>query len=85
MLRRVLGESTRRAHTDESGHVTSALGALVAGAGAVLVGVGAANDTGWLAVTGGIVAGVGILGWEVLRHYSIDQKLMGRLDRLEQK
>ncbi|GIW13477.1 MAG: hypothetical protein KatS3mg062_0916 [Tepidiforma sp.] len=80
-----LGTAVRRVHEDEAGHVTSAVGALVAGAGAVLLGIGAANDTGWLAVAGGIVAGVGIVGWEVLRHYSIDQKLMGRLDRMESK
>ncbi|GIW19337.1 MAG: hypothetical protein KatS3mg064_2494 [Tepidiforma sp.] len=77
--------SWRRLHESEEGHVTSAAGALIAGAGAVLVGIGAANGTGWLAVAGGIIAGAGILGWEVLRHYSIDQKLMARLDRLESK
>jgi hypothetical protein len=51
----------------------------------VLVGIGAANDTGWLAIAGGVIAGAGIVAWEVLRHYTIDQKLMGRLDRLESK
>ncbi|WP_322797104.1 hypothetical protein [Tepidiforma sp.] len=70
---------------DESGHATSGIGALAAGAGAALLGIGAANDTGWLAVTGGIVAGVGIVAWELLRHVTIDQKLMGRVDRLEGK
>ncbi len=75
----------RDLHTDEQGHATSAAGALIAGAGAVLLGIGAANDTGWLAVAGGIVAGVGLLAWELLRHVAIDQKLMGRLDRIEAK
>lgn len=72
-----------RVYREEAGHATSAAGALVAGVGAVLLGIGAANDTGWLAVAGGIVAGVGIVAWELLRHVGIDQKLMGRLDRLE--
>lgn len=72
-----------RVHREEAGHASSAAGALVAGVGAVLLGIGAANDTGWLAVAGGIVAGVGIVAWELVRHVAIDQKLMGRLDRLE--
>jgi len=72
-----------RIHEDEAGHATSAAGALIGGAGAVVLGIGAANDTGWLAVAGGIIAGVGLVAWELLRHVAIDQKLMGRLDRLE--
>lgn len=61
------------------------MGALVAGAGALLLAIGAANDTGWLTVVGGIVAALGIVGWELVRHISIDRELMGRLDRLESK
>ncbi|HML98839.1 MAG TPA: hypothetical protein PKD75_10190 [Tepidiformaceae bacterium] len=72
-------------HTEEAGHAVSAIGALPAAAGAVMLGFGAANDTGWLAITGGIVAGLGILVYEVVRHTRIDYQLFSRLDRIERE
>jgi hypothetical protein len=65
----------------EDGHAVTALAAIVAGAGAVALGIGAANDTGWLAVTGGIVVGVGLVGYELLRHTRIDYELFRRTDK----
>ena len=62
----------------EEGHALPALGALAAGVGAVLLGIGAAADTGWLAILGGIVAGVGFVGYELLRHTQIDYELFRR-------
>jgi uncharacterized membrane protein YebE (DUF533 family) len=77
--------SLTRLHTDESGHVASAVGALPAVAGAILLGIGAANDTGWLAITGGIVAGLGLIVYDLVRHTKNDYEVYERLDRLEGK
>jgi hypothetical protein len=65
----------------EEGHVETGLASVVAGAGAIALGIGAANDTGWLAVAGGIVAGVGLVGYELLRHTRIDYELFRRTDK----
>ncbi len=70
---------------DESGHAVTLAGALVAAIGLILLGIGAANDTGWLAVAGGIVAAVGVLGYDVLRHTRLDYGFFDRLDKLEKK
>ena len=72
-------------HTDESGHVATGVGALPAVAGAILLGIGAANDTGWLAIAGGIVAGLGIVFYDLVRHTRIDYGIYRRLDELEGK
>jgi hypothetical protein len=64
----------------EEGHAAPLLGVLIAGAGTVLLGIGAANDTGWLAVAGGIVAAAGILVQNVLHHVTIDWAVFKRLD-----
>lgn len=77
--------SLARLHTEETGHAASALGALPAAAGAVMLGFGAANDTGWLAIAGGIVAGLGILAYEVVRHTRIDYQVFRRIDGLEKR
>lgn len=68
---------------DESGHATPALGAVIAAAGIVVLSIGAANDTGWLTVAGGIVGGVGLLAASVLNHLKVDWGILGRLDNLE--
>lgn len=76
-------ELTRTIHEDEAGHASSVLGALPAAAGAVMLGFGAANDTGWLAIAGGIVAGIGIIIYDVVRHATIDWGMYARLDKLD--
>ena len=43
----------------EAGHAQTLPGMVVAAAGAIALGIGAANDTGWLAIVGGIVLAVG--------------------------
>lgn len=48
-----------------------------------MLGFGAANDTGWLAITGGIIAGLGILVYDVVRHARIDWGIYARLDKLD--
>ncbi|MFN0147740.1 MAG: hypothetical protein ACKVT1_14625 [Dehalococcoidia bacterium] len=62
----------------EEGHAPVAGAALLSGIGAVLLGIGSAADTGWLAIVGGIVAGVGFVGYELLRHTKIDYELFRR-------
>ena len=57
----------------------------VAAAGAIALGIGAANDTGWLAIVGGVVLGVGIIGLSVLSHMMIEYDIYARLDKLEKK
>lgn len=82
MLKNKLGES--RLHREE-GHAAPALGVLLAAAGMVIVGIGAASDTGWLAVVGGIVAAAGLIGGDALRHSMIDKEFFRRTDELMKK
>lgn len=81
MLRRVIAELM----AGEEGHATAAVGNLIALVGAIVLGIGAANDTGWLAITGGIVLGVGIVASGVLHHRVIDYDIYARVEKLEKK
>lgn len=76
-------DTLRRFHEDEAAHWSVFGGVIVPAAGAVLLGIGAANDTGWLAVAGGVIAAVGLLLYDGLRHTAIDKPIFGRLDRLD--
>ena len=69
----------------EEGHAITLPGLLVGGAGAILLAVGAANDTGWLAIVGGIVLAVGLVATDVLNHTQIAYGIFARLDELEKK
>lgn len=81
MLRRTLAALNR-----EEGHAGPGLSMLVAAAGAVILGIGAAgDDLGWLAVVGGIVLAVGIAAESLLSHMQVDYDVFGRLDKLEGK
>ncbi len=79
---RRLGRLLTRAHR-EDGHERPALASLIGAAGAVLLGIGAANDSGALAIVGGIVLAVGLVAAMLVHHVTIDWQVMGRLDRLE--
>lgn len=72
-------------HNDEEGHAAPAVGALIGAAGAILLGIGAANDSGALAITGGILAGVGILAAAILDHVMVEYGIYDRLEKLEGK
>ncbi|MBI2765153.1 MAG: hypothetical protein HYX53_04485 [Chloroflexi bacterium] len=80
LIARVLAESEH-----EDGHGVPLLGALIAGIGTIALGIGAANDTGWLSVTGGIVAFVGTVAMLVLSHLTIDYDIYRRIETLEGK
>ena len=68
----------------EEGHAMPFLGTLVGGAGAVLLAIGAANDTGWLAIVGGIVLAMGLMATLLLQHMGVEYGIFSRLDDIEQ-
>ncbi|MDZ7727425.1 MAG: hypothetical protein U5Q44_04090 [Dehalococcoidia bacterium] len=79
-----MGNHWRNLHEqEESGHAIPAIAVLIGGIGAVLLGIGAANDTGWLAIVGGIAAGVGIIGGGLAEHMFVDYDIFRRLNRAE--
>ena len=75
----------RRVRKSEAGHAGPVPAMLLAAAGAVVLGIGAANDTGWLAIVGGIVLGAGIVGSFLLNHMLVEYDIYARLDKLEKK
>jgi hypothetical protein len=75
----------RAIHQNEEGHAFPGAAALVGAIGAILLGIGAANDSGGLAIAGGILAGVGFLAASLLEHMKVDYNIFGRLENLEKK
>jgi len=73
------------AHSNEEGHALPAIASLVGAIGAILLGIGAANDSGGLAIAGGILAGVGFMAASVLEHVKVDYDIYGRIETLEKK
>jgi hypothetical protein len=69
----------------ESGHAMSGAGTLVPATGAILLAIGAAGDTDWLTITGGIVLAIGVVLAGLLSHMEVDYNIFGRLDKLEGK
>ncbi len=67
----------------EAGHAITLPGILLGGAGAILLGIGAANDSGPLAIIGGVVLAVGLLAASLLAHIGIEYGIFHRLDELE--
>ncbi len=69
----------------EEGHAGPLPGAIAAAAGPILLGIGAASGTGWLAIVGGIVAGAGVLATLALHHLTIEYPIYERINKLEEK
>ena len=69
----------------EDGHGGPLPGALIGAAGAIVLAIGAANDTGWLAIVGGILLAVGIFAALVLNHVTVEYDIYARLEELEKK
>lgn len=69
----------------EEGHAAGLPGPVIAGIGAILLGIGAANGTGVLCVIGGVVAAVGMVAASILQHTQIEYPIYRRLDNLEKK
>ena len=85
MFDRVQNTAIAAVTDGEEGHAVPLLGTLISGAGTIALGIGAANDTGWLAVTGGIVAFVGAVATVVLNHARVEYGIYARLEALEGK
>ena len=69
----------------EEGHAGPVPAALIAAAGAIVLGIGAANGTGWLAVVGGVLLAVGILATLVANHMTVEYDMYARLEVLEKR
>ena len=75
---------TRAPLRGEEGHALPLLGTLPAGAGAILLAIGAANDSGVLAIVGGIVLAVAITATSLLTHIGVEYGIFRRLDEIDQ-
>jgi hypothetical protein len=69
----------------EEGHGLPLIGALIGAAGAVLLGIGAAGDTDWMSIAGGIGIALGFFVLPVLNHMNVEYELYGRIEKLEGK
>ncbi len=78
-----LRTAIHRIRDDERGHVMVGMPSLVAAIGAIVLAIGAAGDTDWLTIVGGVVLGLGIFVTGLIRHRSIDYEVYGRLEQLE--
>ncbi|KAA0231980.1 hypothetical protein EDM76_10560 [bacterium] len=65
----------------EDGHAPILIGPLIGAVGAVLLGVGAGNDNDGLAIAGGIVLAVGLLGGAFIRHMTMDWEMFRRTEK----
>ena len=70
---------------DQDGHVGPLPGALIGGAGAILLGVGAAVGVGWLDIVGAVILAVGLVAALVLNHVTVEYDIYTRLETLEKK
>jgi hypothetical protein len=79
------GQIINQVAAGERGHAETLIEPVVSAVGAVLLAIGAAGGTGWLAVVGGIVLAVGLVAMPVINHGTIEKGMYGRLDELEKK
>jgi hypothetical protein len=73
----------RRIRDDETGHLEVGGPSLVAAVGAIVLAIGAASDTDWVTITGGVILGVGLFLTGLARHRFFDYDIWRRLDKLE--
>ena len=73
----------RQVRDEEQGHVAIAVPSLVAGIGAIVLGIGAAADSGAVDIIGGIILAVGVMGAGPVRHRGVDYEIYERLGKLE--
>jgi len=69
----------------EEGHAMTVPPLLAAAAGAIVLAIGAANDSGVTAIIGGIVLALGIVAVPVVTHMVVDWDLYARIEKLEDK
>ena len=82
---RQLIEAIQRFNNDERGHIEAGGPSLLGAIGAIMLGIGAAGDTDWVPIAGGIILGVAIMGAGIARHRGIDYGMYARLETLEKK
>jgi hypothetical protein len=81
MLSRLIDIILRR----EEGHAQAGAGTLVPAAGAILLAIGACDNTDWLTITGGIVLAAGVIIAGVMHHRFVDYDIYHRIEKLEGK
>lgn len=69
----------------EAGHAGPLPAMVVGAAGAILLGVGAAADLGWLDIVGAIILAVGLFAVPVTNHMFVEYDIYARLETLEKK
>ena len=74
---------TQIAAQGEEGHAEPYVGVIIGSAGLIALGIGAAGDTGWLAIVGGIAAAVGLVVSFAINHATVEKGMYGRLDKLD--
>jgi hypothetical protein len=83
-LKRVIG-AIQRFNDDERGHLEAGGPSLLGAIGAIMLGIGAAGDTDWVPIAGGVILGIAIMAAGVARHRGIDYGIYARLETLEKK
>ncbi len=73
----------RHLEWSEEGHAAPLLLAIVAAAGAIALGIGASEDSSIVAIVGGVVLGLGVIGAFTAYHLTIDYDIYTRLNDLE--
>ena len=73
----------RQLERSEEGHAAPLLLAIVGAAGAIALGIGASEDSSIVAIVGGVVLGLGVIGAITAYHLTIDYDIYRRLDELE--
>jgi len=68
---------------DEHGHAGPLPGMLAGAVGAIALGIGAATDTGWLSIVGGIGLAIGIVGAFLMNHIMVEYEIYSRIEKLE--
>ena len=72
----------QRARSEER-HAPLFLLSIVAGLGAIALGIGAAEDSYIVAVVGGVVLGLGVVAALAIHHAAVDYDIYRRLNDLE--
>jgi hypothetical protein len=81
----MLTEISKMISQGEEGHGKTLPAMLGAAAGAIVLAIGAAGDTGWLTITGGVVLAVGLIAMMASNHIVVAWDVYARLEALEKK
>ena len=73
----------RQLERSEEGHATPFFLSILAAAGAIALGIGAAEDSSIVAIIGGVVLAVGVVAAPLVNHMVVDYDTFRRLDDLE--